>query len=209
MKQLILALDVVDGERALKIAEETAEFVDRIKVNYPLILSSGMNIIRKLSEIKPVIADFKIADIPYVGSLIAKIAFSNSAEAVIAHGFCGLDLLEELVKVSSEYRGKVYVVTELSSRGGEEFMSQVSLRIVQLAKIAGCHGLVAPSTRIERLKKIREVAGNMEILCPGIGAQQGSLDAVKYADAIIVGRAIYESDDPREAAKKYRELLEL
>lgn len=209
MKQLILALDVLDEEKALEIARNVEEYVDRIKVNYPLVLSAGIEVIRKLSRIKPVIADFKIADIPYTSSLIAKIAFENLAESVIAHGFVGSDTLKEVCRVAAEYGGKVYVVTELSSPGGEEFMSAVSLKIAEKAREIGCSGLIAPSTRIERLKEIRRVAGDMEILCPGIGAQKGSLEAVKYADGIIVGRGIYDSRNPAEEARKFRQLLEI
>jgi orotidine-5'-phosphate decarboxylase len=209
MKQLILALDVMEREEAVKIAEKVSEHIDRIKVNYPLVLSAGIGIIRQLSEIKPVIADFKIADIPYTSSLIAKIAFENSAESVIVHGFVGFDTLREVCRVAEGFGGKVYAVTELSSPGGEEFMSAVSLKIVEKAREAGCHGLIAPSTRIERLREIRRAAGDMEILCPGIGAQKGSLEAVRYADGIIVGRGIYASGNPAEEARKYRRLLEV
>ena len=42
---MILALDVTDREEALKIAEEVWEFVDAIKVGYPLILAAGLEII--------------------------------------------------------------------------------------------------------------------------------------------------------------------
>uniref|UniRef100_A0A7C3M9I0 Orotidine 5'-phosphate decarboxylase n=1 Tax=Archaeoglobus fulgidus TaxID=2234 RepID=A0A7C3M9I0_ARCFL len=209
MKQLILALDVLNEEKALELAERVKEYVDRIKVNYPLVLSAGIGVMRKLSKIKPVIADFKIADIPYTSSLIAKIAFENSAESVIAHGFAGSDTLKEICRVAEEYGGKVYVVTELSNPGGEEFMSAVSLKIVEKAREAGCSGLIAPSTRIERLREIRKAARDMEILCPGIGAQKGSFEALRYADGIIVGRGIYESRNPAEEARKFRELLQI
>jgi orotidine-5'-phosphate decarboxylase len=209
MKQLILALDVMDGEKAMEIAKKVAEHIDRIKVNYPLVLSAGVGIMKRLSEIKPVIADFKIADIPYTSSLIARIAFENLAESVIVHGFVGSDTLREVCRVAEEFGGKVYAVMELSSPGGEEFMSAVSLKIVEKAKEAGCDGLIAPSTRIERLREIRKAAGDMEILCPGIGAQKGSIEAVKYADGIIVGRGIYASGNPAEEARKLRRVLKI
>ncbi|WP_202320258.1 orotidine-5'-phosphate decarboxylase [Archaeoglobus neptunius] len=210
MKELVLALDVLDSARALEVAKSTSDYVDRIKVNYPLVLSAGLGIIAELAKVKPVIADFKIADIPYTASLIAEIAFEAGSSSVIAHGFCGEDMLKEVVDVAEGYGGKVYAVTELSSPGGEEFMSPVALKIVEKAKRAGCHGLIAPSTRLKRLMLIRKAAGDeMEILCPGLGAQGGSTEAVKYADAIIVGRGIYAADDPGKAAERYRRLLEI
>lgn len=204
MKELILALDVTRREKALRIVEEVSEYISRIKVNYPLVLSAGIGIINKLSEFKPVIADFKIADIPYTSSLIAKIAFENGAESVIAHGFVGSDSIDEICKVAREYGGKVYVVAELSSPGGQEFMSSVSLKIVKMAKDVGCHGLIAPATRLNKLAEIRKVADKMEILCPGIGVQGGSLEALRYADGVIVGRSIYGSKNPKKAAMELK-----
>ncbi|MEM0214531.1 MAG: orotidine-5'-phosphate decarboxylase [Archaeoglobaceae archaeon] len=208
MKELILALDVEERRIALKIAEELCDLVDRFKVNYPLVLSSGIRIISELSEIKPVIADLKIADVPHISAKIAEIAFRNDAKAVIAHGFAGSDSLKAVLSVAKRFGGELYVVTELSSPGGEEFMSKFSLEIVKKAKEIGCQGLIAPATRIERLKEIKEVAGEMKILCPGIGAQGGSLEALRFADGIIVGRSIYEAENPRKEAKKLREYVQ-
>ncbi|MET1124334.1 MAG: orotidine-5'-phosphate decarboxylase [Archaeoglobaceae archaeon] len=208
MKQLILALDVLDAERAIRIAEDVRGFVDALKVNYPLVLSAGLQIVGELRRIKPVIADFKIADVPHVSSTIAKLAFESGAKAVIVHGFVGSDTVESVLSVAENFGGEVYVVSELSSRGGEEFMSQVSLRIVEMARRLGCHGVVAPATRVERVRRIKEVAGSMKVLCPGIGAQGGSLEVLDYADGIIVGRAIYEAEDPKKAAIEMRKALD-
>jgi orotidine-5'-phosphate decarboxylase len=49
-------------------------------------------------------------------------------------------------------------------------------------------------------------------LTPGIGAQGGKVrDAIKAgADYVIVGRSIYESENPREVARRlYEETLEV
>lgn len=205
MKELILALDFEDRRGALKIAENLADLVEKFKVNYPLVLSAGIKVISELAEIKPVIADLKIADVPHISAKIAEIAFRNDAKAVIVHGFTGSDSIKAVLSVSKRYEGEVYVVTELSSEGGTEFMERFSIEIAEKARDLGCQGLIAPATRIERLKSIREVAKGMKILCPGIGAQGGSLEALKFADGIIVGRSIYLAENPREVAKKLRE----
>ncbi|MEM0089591.1 MAG: orotidine-5'-phosphate decarboxylase [Archaeoglobaceae archaeon] len=205
VKELILALDIEDRRSALKIAENLADLVEMFKVNYPLVLSAGIKVISELAEIKPVIADLKIADVPHISARIAEIAFRNDAKAVIIHGFAGSDSIKAVLSVSKRYNGEVYVVTELSSEGGTEFMARLSLEIAEKAKELGCQGLIAPATRIERLKAIREVAKDMKILCPGIGAQGGSLEALKFADGIIVGRSIYLAENPRETAKKLRD----
>jgi orotidine-5'-phosphate decarboxylase len=46
--------------------------------------------------------------------------------------------------------------------------------------------------------------GTRKILSPGVGAQGGDAAAVaEIVDGIIVGRAIYESDDPAAAARSF------
>ena len=42
--RLVLALDETDLVRARRIAEEVAPFVAAIKINYPLVLSSGLGL---------------------------------------------------------------------------------------------------------------------------------------------------------------------
>jgi orotidine-5'-phosphate decarboxylase len=208
---LILALDITDAEKAVEIARRVAEYVDAIKVNYPLVLSAGIDVIAKLADLKPVVADFKIADIPYTSSLIADIAFRNGASAVIAHGFAGSDTLKAILDVADKYGGEVYVVTELSSEGGKEFLTSVSSKIAELARELGCHGIIAPATRVERVAELRKIVGDLKVITPGVGAQGGKVeDVIKAgADYIIVGRSIYNAEDPESAAKEFKERIKM
>ena len=208
---LILALDITDAEKAVEIAGRVAEYVDAIKVNYPLVLSAGIDIIAKLADLKPVVADFKIADIPYTSSLIADIAFRHGASAVIAHGFAGSDTLKAILDVADKYGGEVYVVTELSSEGGKEFLTSVSSKIAELARELGCHGIIAPATRVERVAELRKIVGDLKVIAPGVGAQGGKVeDVIKAgADYIIVGRSIYNAEDPESAAKEFKERIKM
>ena len=62
-----------------------------------------------------------------------------------------------------------------------------------------------------RLKEIKEIVGEIPIISPGIGAQGGDLEKVLEIlsddDYIIVGRSIYNSENPKESAKMYKEKL--
>ncbi len=207
MAELVLALDMLDETRALEVAREVSEYVSALKVNYPLVLSAGVDVIGKLAKIRPVVADFKVADIPYTSSLIAKIAFEAGAKAIIVHGFAGVETVKAVLDVAEEYGGEVYVVTELTS--SDEFFRGVADRIAKMARDLGCHGIIAPGNRPERVKELRRIVGGMKILCPGIGVQGGKAEAVidAGADAIIVGRSIYEAEDPKKAAEELSRLL--
>jgi orotidine-5'-phosphate decarboxylase len=98
----------------------------------------------------------------------------------------------------------VFAVTEMSHPGAADFMVTPAEEMAQMAADCGVTGVVAPATRPGRVKQIRDVVGNLTIISPGVGAQGGSAgDTIKAgADYVIVGRTIYQSDDPAAAAKQ-------
>jgi orotidine-5'-phosphate decarboxylase len=199
--RIILALDVISRADAMRVVEAVKDYVDAIKINWPLILAAGPNIITELSHVKDVICDMKIADIPNTNKLIVEQAMSRGAAAVICHGFTGDDSVKACVDAA---KGQVFVVTEMSHPGGKQFTAPVADKLAAIARSVGARGIVAPATRPERIADLRKVIGNLEIISPGVGAQGGKAsDAIKAgADYIIVGRAIYEAPDPGLAAKK-------
>jgi orotidine-5'-phosphate decarboxylase len=203
-KRLIAALDVTDKSQALSISKEIEFYVDAIKVGYPLVLESGLGIIGMISEITPVIADFKVADIPNTDRLICEEAFEAGASAVIVHAFTGRDSLVECVRTGKEHHGDIYVVTEMSHPGALDFLQPAAYELARLSVECGASGVVAPATRPERLTEIRRIVGSMTIISPGVGAQGGNAsDAIKAgADYVIVGRSIYNSKSPGKEAEK-------
>jgi len=198
--RLILALDEPEKEKALNVAEEVYDVVDAVKVNYPLVLSAGISIVEELAELSDVICDFKIADIPNTNMLIVKEVLKHNASGVIVHGFMGQDSVKACVD-TAEGRD-VFVVTEMSHPGAVEFMQPLTDKLAKLAVNAGVAGVIAPGTRPERIKHIRNIVGDLLILTPGVGAQGGkACDAISAgADYVIVGRSIYKSDNPRKTA---------
>ena len=198
---MILALDVTEEEKALHVSRDVGDIVDAIKVGYPLVLSCGLDMVSKIAEHSDVICDFKVADIPNTNRLIVENVFKKGASGVIAQGFVGKDSIEACVKAAG---GKdVFVVVEMSHPGGAEFFQPVTDALVKLALEAGATGVIAPATRPDRVAHIRSLAGNMKILTPGVGAQGGSAASAinSGADYVIVGRSIYQAEDPKEAAQ--------
>lgn len=203
--RLIIALDVTDRKAAMEIVAKLGPAVDAVKVNYPLVLSCGLGIIGEIKKHASVIADFKVADIPNTNRLICEETFKAGADAIICQGFTGRDSVEACVEVAKKYDREVFVVTEMSHPGALDFLQDHAMELVDLAKSAGASGIIAPATRPERLKLIRQRARTMKILSPGVGAQGGDAsEAVKAgADFVIVGRSIYTARDPYQAAKEF------
>lgn len=206
MPDLILALDVTEKNKALRIAHACAPHIDAIKIGYPLVLATGLSIVADLKkENLPIIADFKVADIPNTNQLICEQVFGAGCSGIICHGFTGIDSMKACVGVAHHHNGACYVVAEMSHPGGKEFFSGgVAEQIASNAMIAGADGIIAPATRPDRVKVLRGFVGTKKILSPGIGTQGGDANAVaRIVDGIIVGRSIYEAADPAGAAQSY------
>jgi orotidine-5'-phosphate decarboxylase len=209
MAELILALDVPERKRAGSVAAACAPYIDAIKIGYPLVLSAGLGISRDLSGLGlPLIADFKVADIPNTNLLITDQVFSAGFSAIICHGFTGRDAVQACVESAHRHGGMCFVVAEMSHPGATEFFhGGVAEHLAQVAIACRADGIIAPATRPERVKKLRSIIGTKKIYAPGVGIQGGDIRAVAgIVDGIIVGRAIYESDDPATITKDFARL---
>jgi orotidine-5'-phosphate decarboxylase len=202
---IILALDVRNIRNALKIVEDVSEHLDTIKIGYPLVLSEGLesiSIIKENFDCK-VIADFKVADIPETNEKITNLTFKAGADAIIAHGFVGKDSVRACLKSAENCNRDVFLLTEMSHHGASMFLQYVSEEIARMGVELGMDKFVGPSTRLDHLEKIRNVIGKDSFLIsPGVGVQGGDpKETLRFADALIVGRSIYMSGDPKRAVE--------
>jgi orotidine-5'-phosphate decarboxylase len=203
--RIILALDLQTIGEAMEVVRSVKEYVDTIKIGYPLVLAEGLG---SISEVKEeldckVIADFKVADIPETNEKIANLTFKAGADAIIVHGFVGGDSLQACLDSSDKFKKEVFLLTEMSHPGAKKFLQPAAEEIAQMGVDMGLKNYVAPSTKLDRLEKIRSVVGDSSfIISPGVGAQGGDpCKTLKFADAIIVGRSIYFSKDPKNSVK--------
>jgi len=201
--RLILALDVPDAHRARVVAEAVRGHVDAVKVNWPLVLAGGLELVEELAAATYVLCDFKIADIPNTNRLIVEQAIRAGGSGIICHAFAGEDSVRACVDAAKS--ADVFVVAEMSHPGGQEFTARHAEDFARLAVRAGATRIIAPATRPERVKVLRKIVGARLILSPGVGLQGGKVaDAIAAgADAIIVGRAIYDAADPGAAAAAF------
>ena len=207
--RLILALDV-HKEQVQKLLEDVSSYIVAVKIGYPLVLGAGLGVVSKIKEASdlPIIADFKIADVPHTNQRIARCAYDAGADAVIAHAFVGRDSLEAIIKVAEEKGDRgVIVVPNMSHPGASMFIGSVSERMAKLAVDVGATGVIGPATRPKEIMALRSWVGKeLLILTPGVGAQGAQPgDAIKSgADFEIVGRAICTAKSPAKMAKAMR-----
>ncbi|OED30058.1 orotidine-5'-phosphate decarboxylase [Methanosphaera sp. WGK6] len=204
--QIILALDVEEKDEAYSILDQTTEYLDTIKIGYPLTLAEGPSIIQSIKEDYDVniIADFKVADIDATNEKIVKTTLNWGADAIIIHGFVGEDSVLACKNMAESLNKEIFLLTEMSHPGADKFLKPVSLDIAQMGVELGITNYVAPATKLDRLEKIRKVVGDDAfIISPGVGVQGGTAkDTLQYADAAIIGRSIYTSPSPKETLEK-------
>ncbi|AFK51492.1 Orotidine-5'-phosphate decarboxylase [Thermogladius calderae 1633] len=208
---LVVALDPpfspVLGEDYLRIVREVDPYAQGFKVGLPLILRRGVDVLGEIREAtrKPVIADLKLADIGDVMASALCVLAEQGVDAVIAHGFVGVEgSLDKLVEEAEKLGVEVIVVASMSHRGSEKYIDKHVTEIVEDSLRLGVHGLVLPATRPSLIRLARGlVGGSLRIYSPGVGhqgAQPG--DALcAGADYEIVGRAITRSESPGQAAR--------
>lgn len=209
---LILALDVMNENDAIKICDSIKEYIDTIKIGYPLALAEGLEIISKLKDKFgfKVICDFKVADIDATNEKICDETFKAGADAIICHGFVGPDSVQACLDVANKHGKELFLLTEMSHPGAKMFLQKNADAIAQMGVEMGIKNYVAPATRLDRLSDIRNIVGNEAyIISPGVGKQGGDgKKTLEYSNAIIVGRSIYEADNPKLACEDLIKSLE-
>jgi len=208
---LILALDVMSESEAIEICGQLTDYIDTIKIGYPLALAEGLEIIRKLKDQfgYQVICDFKVADIDATNEKICDETFKAGADAIICHGFVGSDSVQACLDMANKHGKELFLLTEMSHPGAKMFLQKNADAIAKMGVDMNITNFVAPATRLDRLADIRQIVGKEAfIISPGVGKQGGDgKKTLQYSNAIIVGRSIYESDNPKESCKELIESI--
>ena len=208
---LILALDVMSESEAVEICGSVMEYIDTIKIGYPLALAEGLGIIDTLKGKFgfKVICDFKVADIDATNEKICDETFRAGADAIICHGFVGSDSVRACLDTAEKHGKELFLLTEMSHPGAKMFLQKNAEAIARMGVDMGISNYVAPATRLDRLSIIRDIVGeDAYIISPGVGKQGGDgKKTLEYSNAIIVGRSIYEADNPRIACEELIESL--
>lgn len=202
---IILAMDLMDLKEAERVCEDIKNYIDTIKIGYPLTLAEGLE---TLSFFKDnfgykVICDYKVADIPATNEKIANLTFDAGADAIICHGFVGPDSVEACKKSAEEHGKEVFLLTEMSHPGAIKFLQEDADEIAKMGVEMGITNYVAPSTRLDRLSEIRDIVGKDSfIISPGVGTQGGDpKKTLEFSDALIIGRSIYNAENPKESVE--------
>jgi len=168
----------------------------------------------------PVILDAKRGDIGSTAEAYAKAAFEVwGADAVTVNPYLGHDSVQPFTAYAD--RG-VFLLCHTSNPGATDLQTldcggQPLYQVVaqQATRWGANVGLVIGATYPQALRAVREMAPQMWMLLPGVGAQGGDLEAALAAgldqqgSGIIVNaaRSIIYAEDPRTAAQELRDRI--
>lgn len=170
----------------------------------------------------PVILDAKRGDIGDTAAAYARAAFERlGVGAITVSPYLGREALEPFFKYPD--RG-LFVLCRTSNAGSDEIQAlgvgaASTPLYVEIARRAPAWGpqvaLVAGATDPTALRAVRDAAPDSWILCPGVGAQGGSLDLAVAAGLradglgllINASRSISEHADPAGRAREIRDAI--
>jgi orotidine-5'-phosphate decarboxylase len=225
--QLLVALDVDSGTRALELAKQLRDLAGGFKVGSRLFTTEGPDLVRRLvTSGAPVFLDLKFHDIPNTVAQAVEAAVSTGVWMVNVHASGGVPMMQAAARAASETAAKegrqrpivigVTVLTSmdaptLASIGVQRPLLDQVVTLAKMAREAGLDGVVASP---QETAAIRAACGpDFSIVTPGIrGASAGTskddqsrtmgpAEAVRAgASYIVVGRPIIAAADPRGAA---------
>jgi orotidine-5'-phosphate decarboxylase len=225
--QLLVALDVESGERALQLATSLRGVAGGVKVGSRLFTLEGPSLVRRLVDAgHRVFLDLKFHDIPNQVAQSVEAAVQTGAWMINVHASGGVPMMRAAAQAGVEAAARlgrprpvliaVTVLTSIDQGTLEQVgvdrpvINQV-LALAQLSQQAGLDGVVASP---QETSAIRLACGpSFAIVTPGIrGASAGDAkndqartmgpaEAVRAgASYIVVGRPIIAAADPRAAA---------
>ncbi len=222
---LIVALDVDSDKKAISLVEELGDLAGGFKLGPRLIHRYGSSLTERVAKVAPLFVDCKFFDIPSTLESSILASFEAGATLVTVHALVGQEallLLADLERKLNEQRPFcILCVTILtswdeSSLPGNFQPWSVRDHVIHLAKMVkgtGLRGIVCSPQEITVL--MDELGGNKEetpfLVTPGIRFSRDSFSDQKRtetpfkamndgASALVVGRPIVESSDPRQSA---------
>ena len=222
----IVALDTPELARATAMVDMLGNSCDFYKVGSELFTAVGPESVAALRlRGADVFLDLKFHDIPNTVRGAARSAAQMGASLITVHATGGGDMLRAAIDGAGRHCG-VLAVTVLTSLGAEglseswgravDRMEDEVLRLAEIARAAGAHGIVCAAREAGVVRAAHGEA--LRILVPGIRLSGGAAHdqsrvatpaeaAASGANYVVIGRAVTEADDPRRVMREVREIL--
>lgn len=209
-KHLIqLAMDSLDFDQTLQLAEQTAPYVDIFEIGTPCIKHNGVKIVAALRSLYPdklILVDLKTMD---AGEYEAEPFYAAGADICTVLGVSGMATIAGVIRAAKKYKAEVQV--DLINVPDKVACAREAAELG--AQIVGVHtGLdaqAAGQTPFADLKTVADLGLDVRISVAG-GIKAATIQDVAEAgaDIIVVGAAIYGDASPAGAARLLRDLVD-
>ena len=204
-----LALDSLDFEQTMNLAEKTAPFIDIFEIGTPCIKHNGIDLVKALRAKFPdklLLVDLKTMD---AGEYEAAPFYAAGADICTVLGVSGLPTIAGVVKAGAAHGAEAQV--DLINVPNK---LQCAVEAAQLgARIIGVHtGLDAQAAGQTPYADLNAIAGlGLDVrisVAGGINASTVQQVVESGADIIVVGAAIYGAPCPVDAARTIRRIAD-
>ena len=224
---IYIALDVPTAERAIELVTQLSPVVAGFKIGKELFVSAGPELVRQIRGTgAAVFLDLKFHDIPNTVAKAVAAATRLDVQMLTLHTSGGLEMMKaaeasavETARGANRAAPLVLGVSVLTSMTLAD-LNQVGVmgdvgrqvdRLVKLGLEAGIRGFVCSPLELAGLRAT--IPGSTALVTPGIrgpgdsmGDQKRTLSASEAIQAgatwLVIGRPIYASPRPREAAER-------
>ncbi|NOR80787.1 MAG: 3-hexulose-6-phosphate synthase [Methyloprofundus sp.] len=204
-----MALDSLDFDATVALAEQVADSVDIFEIGTPCIKHNGINLVKELRAKFPnhlLLVDLKTMD---AGGYEAAPFYEAGADICTVLGVSGLATCAGVIGAANACGAEAQI--DLINVGDKAACSQACAEAG--AQIIGVHtGLdaqAAGDTPFDDLAMIANLGLDVRVSVAG-GINASTIqDVVRAgADIIVVGAAIYGADSPADSARELRELVD-
>jgi len=207
--ELQVALDFLNLDRAIKVAEESvAGGVDRIEVGTPLIKSEGLDAVREIKKRFPkhkIVADMKVMD---TGRYEIESAVKAGADIVVLLGVADDSTIKDAVQAARNYGCELMVdlmnVEDMEKRAREVEAMGVDYICVHVGIDQQMRGM----DPISELKKISRSVRIPLAIAGGINSETAPIAVESGASIIIVGGAISKAENAKKATEIIKKAIE-
>lgn len=205
---LQIALDFINGKRALSIAKEAVTGgVDWIEVGTPLLKSEGVNIIRQLKKQFPnhtLVADMKTMD---TGALETEIAAKAGANIISILGVADNSTIAEAVKAAQKYNALIMVDLIGVKNPISRVQELENLGVAYLCVHIGIDEQMSGKKPIEIVKQLVKTTSLPLAVAGGINSETAADLVIAGASILIVGGALTKSSDVTTATKTMKQAI--
>ncbi|RLF08162.1 MAG: bifunctional hexulose-6-phosphate synthase/ribonuclease regulator, partial [Thermoprotei archaeon] len=205
---LQLALDFVDLDRALEVAEEALRGgVDWLEVGTSLIKSEGLNAVREFKRRFPgrvVVADMKTMD---VGAAEVEMASKAGANVVVVLGVADDSTIREAVDAARRYGSRVMVDLLNVEDPVERARRLEELGVDYVCVHVGIDQQMRGVDPLDVLSRVASSIGVPVAIAGGINSETAAKAVELGASIVIVGGAIIKAEDAEAAARAVKQAM--